>query len=137
MIATGRPLLTIMDAIARYAESQSEDLRCAIAFIDAELRIRPATTSKLPASYSGALDGVPVYPYIGPCGLAAYQKAPVVSENIETDDRWSDGFRALTEELGLKACWSTPVFDSRGAPTPKEIPIGRTDQPGLSKAATA
>jgi signal transduction histidine kinase len=114
MIATGRPLLSILDAIARYVESQAEDARCSISFIDSELRFRPASTPSLPPRYNGAIDGVPVYPYIGPCGLAAYQKKQVISENIETDERWSDGFHALTKDLGLKACWSTPVFDSRG-----------------------
>jgi PAS domain S-box-containing protein len=65
--------------------------------------------------YNGAVDGVPIYPYIGPCGLAAYQKTQVISEDIETDNRWSANFRALTRDLGLKACWSIPVCDSRGA----------------------
>lgn len=115
MIATGRPLLSILDAIARYVESQAEDARCSISFIDSELRFRPASTPNLPPRYNGAIDGVPVYPYIGPCGLAAYQKKQVISEDIETDERWSDVFHALTKDLGLKACWSTPVFDSRGA----------------------
>jgi PAS domain S-box-containing protein len=46
--------------------------------------------------------------------MAAYLKRQVISENIHTDNRWSDGFRALTQQHGLKACWSTPIFDSRG-----------------------
>jgi hypothetical protein len=58
---------------------------------------------------------VPIYPYIGPCGLAAYQKEQVISENIESDERWADGFRALTKSLGLRACWSMPVADPEGA----------------------
>lgn len=114
MIATGRPLLSILDAIARYVESQAEDTRCSISFIDAEMRFRSIATPSLPERYKGAIDGVPVYPYIGPCGLALYQKSPVVSENIATDERWSDGFRALTTGMGMQACWSRPVFDSRG-----------------------
>ena len=114
LIATGRPLVQTLTAIARYVESECEDIRCSIAFIDAELRIRPASAPSLAGKYNGALDGVPIYPYIGPCGLAAYQQAQVISPDIQADDRWSDGFRSLTKELGLQACWSTPVFDSRG-----------------------
>jgi PAS domain S-box-containing protein len=114
LIATGRPLVQTLTAIARYVESECEDIRCSIAFIDAELRIRPASAPSLPAKYNGASDGVPIHPYIGPCGLAAYQQAQVISSDIQADDRWSDGFRALTKELGLVACWSTPVFNSRG-----------------------
>lgn len=114
MIATGRQLVQTLNAIARYVESECEDIRCSVAFIDAELRIRPASAPSLPPKYNGALDGVPIYPYIGPCGLAAYQQAQVISSDIQTDDRWSDGFRSLTKELGLKACWSNPVLDSSG-----------------------
>lgn len=45
--------------------------------------------------------------------MAAYLKQQVISENIEADERWSDRFRAITRQHGLKACWSTPIFDSR------------------------
>jgi PAS domain S-box-containing protein len=114
MIATGRQLVPILNAIAEYIESQCENIRCSVALIDAELRLRPASAPNLPAKYNGALDGVPIYPYIGPCGLAAYQKQQIISQNIAMDNRWSEGFRSLTKELGLKACWSTPVCDSRG-----------------------
>jgi hypothetical protein len=83
MVATGRPLISVLDAICRYVEEQAEDIRCSVAFIDAELRIRPASAPSLSSKYSGGLDGVPVYPYIGPCALAACQKEQVISENIE------------------------------------------------------
>jgi PAS domain S-box-containing protein len=113
-IATGSSLLATLDRISRYVESESENVRCAIAFVDAEFKLRPASAPNLPPQYKGGIDGVPVYPYIGPCGLAAYQKEQVISENIEADERWTDGFRALTKSLGLKACWSTPVANSQG-----------------------
>jgi PAS domain S-box-containing protein len=114
-IASGSPLLATLDRISRYVESGSEDVRCAIAFVDAELKLRPASSLSLPPHYKGGIDGVPIYPYIGPCGLAAHQKEQVISENIESDERWTDGFRALTKSLGLRACWSTPVANSEGA----------------------
>jgi PAS domain S-box-containing protein len=114
MIATGRPLVSVLDAISRYVEQQAEDIRCSITIIDAEHRIRPASAPSLPFKYSGDLDDVLVYPCVAPCGLAAHQKQPVISESIELDERWSDGFRSMTKSFGLKACWSTPICDAGG-----------------------
>lgn len=113
MIARGRPLIEVLDALTAFIQSQAEGTRCSIAFIDAELRIRPASAPSLPAEYNGKLDGVPIFPYIGPCGMAAYLKQQVISENIEADGRWSDGFRSITKQHGLRACWSTPIIDAR------------------------
>jgi PAS domain S-box-containing protein len=112
MIAKGSPLTEVLDALTRLIEYQADGIHCALAFIDAELRIRPASAASMSPEYNGKLDGVPIFPYIGPCGMAAYLKQQVISENIQTDDRWSDGFRSLTKHHGLKACWSTPIFDS-------------------------
>ncbi len=103
-IANGAPLLATLDGISQYIESQCENVRCDIASVDAELKLRPASALSLPSHYKDGIDGVPIYPYIGPCGLAAYQKQQVISENIEADDRWTDGFRVLTKSLGLRAC---------------------------------
>src|SRR5262249_48303416 len=45
------------------------------------------------------------------CGSAAYLRAPVVVEDIATDPRWGM-FKDLPLSKGLRACWSTPIFDS-------------------------
>lgn len=115
MIARGKSLLDVLDALTRFIESQANGIHCAVSFIDAELHIRPVSAPTLPAEYNGKIDGVPIYPYIGPCGMAAYLKKQVISENIEEDDRWSEGFRTLTRQHGLKAAWSTPILDSHGS----------------------
>jgi PAS domain S-box-containing protein len=117
MIARGKLLPEVLDALARFIESQADGIHCSISFVDGEFRIRPTSAPTLPSEYNGKLDGVPIFPYIGPCGMAAYMKRQVISESIEADDRWSDGFRSLTREHGLKACWSTPIFDSQGSVT--------------------
>jgi PAS domain S-box-containing protein len=114
MIATRQPLAETLNFIAKSVEDRCDDVRCSIAFVDAELRFHVAVAPNLPAEYCCALDGVPVYPYIGPCGLAAHRKERIISESIETDARWTDDFRAFTKGLGLQACWSTPALDSHG-----------------------
>jgi PAS domain S-box-containing protein len=113
LIAMGSPLADVLDALTRFIESQAEGIYGALAFIDSELRIRPASFPSLPPEYSGKVDGVPIFPYIGPCGMAAYLNQQVISEDIGADKRWSDEFRSLTRQHGLKAAWSTPILDSR------------------------
>jgi PAS domain S-box-containing protein len=135
MIATGRQVVPILDAIAHFVEAECGDVRSSVSFIDPELRIRTASSPNLSPKYKTVTDGVPIHRYIGPCGLAAYQKQQIISENIETDKRWSSEFRTLARDLDLKACWSTPVHDSHGkviatfalyalkpgAPTPRHL----------------
>lgn len=102
MIARGNSLPKVLDALTQFIETHADGIHCSISFVDAEFRIRPASAPTLPSEYNGKLDGVPIFPYIGPCGMAAYLKQQVISENIEADDRWSDGFRSLTRQHGLK-----------------------------------
>jgi len=115
MIARGNSLPKVLDALTQFIETQADGIHCSMSFVDAEFRIRPASAPTLPSEYNGKLDGVPIFPYIGPCGMAAYLKQQVISENIEADDRWSEGFRSLTRQHGLKACYSRPILDSRGS----------------------
>jgi hypothetical protein len=63
-IANGAPLLATRDGISQYVESQCENVRCAIAFVDAELKLRPASAPSLPSHYKDGIDGVPICPYI-------------------------------------------------------------------------
>src|SRR5690606_26581415 len=50
---------------------------------------------------------------VGSCGTAAFEKRDVISEDILADPLWDD-WREFFVPLGLRACWSKPVFDSSG-----------------------
>ena len=67
----------------------------------------------LPREFTQAVDGEPIGPCAGSCGTAAYRGEPVVVEDIATDPLW-EKYRAGALQHGLRACWSTPIFDSRG-----------------------
>ena len=58
-----------------------------------------------------AIDGQPIGPSAGSCGTAAYRREPVIVEDIATDPLW-DGYREVALAHGLRACWSTPIFDA-------------------------
>ena len=91
----------------------SPDLVCSILSVDQQGFLHPLSGPSLPEEYSASIEGVAIGPTVGSCGSAAYSRSPVAVTDIETDSRW-DGFRELPLASGLKACWSSPICDSRG-----------------------
>ena len=76
--------------------------------IDAGGLVHPLGGPSLPEDYSRALDGVAIGPDIGSCGSAAFYGKPVLAMDIDTDPRWQP-FKTRPLEVGLRACWSTPI----------------------------
>ena len=76
--------------------------------VDSDGLIHPLGGPSLPDDYSRELDGIAIGPDIGSCGSAAYYGTPVLAEDLDTDPRWQP-YKARPLEVGLKACWSTPI----------------------------
>jgi diguanylate cyclase (GGDEF)-like protein len=112
-VACGEPLAAVADLLCRQAEALAPDAICSILAVDAEGLLHPLAAPSLPPAYSAALDGLPAGPRTGSCGTAAFRNQPVMVTDIAADPLW-DGFRTLTEPLGLRACWSTPIRDNEG-----------------------
>jgi PAS domain S-box-containing protein len=113
MIAGGEPLAEVLTTLLCFIERQSEDILCSILVLEDDgRRLRHCAAPRLPPEYVEAIDGLPIGPAVGSCGTAAFRRAAVHVENIATDPLWAD-FRALAEKHGLRACWSTPIFDVR------------------------
>ena len=53
-------------------------------------------------------------PRQGSCGTAAFFGRPVYVTDIDTDPLWAD-YRELALAHGLRACWSTPIFNDQAA----------------------
>jgi GAF domain-containing protein len=73
--------------------------------------VRGGASPDLPEDYVRAMDGLPIGPRAGSCGTAAFTREPVIVGDIETDPLWSN-YRAMALKHDLRACWSTPIFDS-------------------------
>ncbi|MEG8013420.1 putative bifunctional diguanylate cyclase/phosphodiesterase [Sphingomonas sp. 22R3R2A-7] len=56
---------------------------------------------------------MPIGPYAGSCGTAAYFGIDIAVTDIRSDLRWAD-HRHLVEPHGLRACWSMPIVNARG-----------------------
>ena len=67
----------------------------------------------LPSLYLQAIDGLAIGPAEGSCGTAAYSGKQVIVSDISTDPLWKK-YKQLALTVGLKACWSNPLFNPMG-----------------------
>lgn len=65
----------------------------------------------LPGEYVGAIEGLEIGAGRGSCGTAAYWGKRVIVSDIATDPLWQ-GYKEIALPVGLKACWSQPVFNN-------------------------
>ena len=90
------------------AESDSYILT-SILLIDGS-NLRHGAAPSLPKAYTSLIDGQPYGPCAGSCGTAAYRGRPVYVTDIANDPLWAE-FKDFALPHGLRACWSTPIFD--------------------------
>ncbi|MFN0111335.1 MAG: PAS domain S-box protein [Blastocatellia bacterium] len=116
MIATGRELTVVLDRIARLIEDVAGNLRCVIFQLDSEgdyLSIKAAPG--MSKEFCEALQALPVGIRNGTCGACITEKEPQISADITCDSRWAD-FLEFALSYGIRASWSTPVFDANRNP---------------------
>ena len=112
LIAQGAPLPKILDLLLGVIQFQSPGLLCSILLLDPDgIHVRHGAARGLPEAYIRRVDGEPIGPRAGSCGTAAFRREPVVVEDIATDPLWDD-YRELALQHGLRAGWSTPIFDA-------------------------
>jgi signal transduction histidine kinase len=115
MIAQGLPLSEILEAIARWVESQSRDgVLASLILLDREgQHLQHGAAPSLPKVFTDTINGVQIGPAVGSCGTAAFTRQPVFVEDIAQDPLWA-GIRELALPHGLRACWSTPLIAGSG-----------------------
>ena len=114
MVARGLPLRDSLEALLRMIEARFDNMLSSILLLDADgVHVRHGAAPSLPRPYMEAIDGAAIGPRAGSCGTAAYRRAPVIVEDITTDELWTD-YRDLALAHGLRACWSTPILDTSG-----------------------
>lgn len=127
-IASGVPLTQALTELCVTAETASPGMFCSVLLVAEDGRhLRHGAAPNLPESFCRAIDGIAIGPVAGSCGTAVHREATVIVEDIATDPLWAD-IKLLALPLGLRACWSTPIFDASRAvlgtlafyyPTPK------------------
>jgi diguanylate cyclase (GGDEF)-like protein/PAS domain S-box-containing protein len=112
-LADEMPIAEIADRLCRRVEQIAPDVVCSLLHVDAEGLVHPLGGPSLPEDYSRALDGVAIGPDVGSCGSAAYHGEPVLSIDLDTDPRWAP-YKTRPLQVGLRACWSTPIKGKDG-----------------------
>jgi diguanylate cyclase (GGDEF)-like protein/PAS domain S-box-containing protein len=113
-IAVQRPLAQSLAQIAHLHEAMNPDALCSLLLLDESGRhVLHGAAPSLPEAYSRSLHGLEIGDAHGSCGTAAWRGERVVVADIATHPYW-ENYKSLALMHGLKACWSTPVFGSRG-----------------------
>src|SRR5579872_214925 len=102
------PITDIADQLCRRVEEIAPDVVASLLHVDSEGLVHPLGGPSLPDDYSRALDGVAIGPDVGSCGSAAYFGKAVLAMDIDTDPRWQP-YKTRPLEVGLRACWSSPI----------------------------
>src|ERR1700719_2793309 len=114
MVATGRPLVVILDGLCRLVDTLCDKSLALILLIDPNGRcLRRGAGPSLPEAFMAAMDGGEIGPCVGSCGTAAYRKEQVIVSDIVTDPLWAN-YRELALAYGLRSGWSTPILSSDG-----------------------
>jgi PAS domain S-box-containing protein len=115
LIARGAPLRESLDTLLRVLEAQCSEMLCSILLLDSDgIHVRHGAAPSLPDGFIRGIDGQVIGPQAGSCGTAAFRHQPVVVEDIATDPLW-ESYRQAALAHGLRACWSTPIFDGQRA----------------------
>src|SRR5262245_39350192 len=113
MIDGGRPMAETLNALLQMVQAQSQEMLCSILLLDRDwLHVCHGAAPSLPADYVKAIDGAAIGPCAGSCGTAMFRREPVFVADIENDPLWAD-YKHLALPHGLRACWSTPIFDAQ------------------------
>ncbi len=112
MVARGDSLPEILNTLCLLVQEQANGALASILLVQGDRVFRGAAPT-LPKAYTDAIDGAQIGPSAGSCGTAAYLGKQVIVEDVATDPLW-ENYRDLALPYGLRACWSTPVFSSKG-----------------------
>jgi len=115
MVASGRPMSDILEALCRFVESTVSGCCCSIVLLDPDgTKLQEAIAPSLPDEFNDAVRGWPLHRIGGPCQVAARDNIQVIMSDVASDDRWRNNWRALAQRHGLRSCWSTPIVSQAG-----------------------
>ena len=111
----GRSLEEVLSRHLLAVEAMADtDLLTSILLLDSDRkRLWHAAAPSLPQSYCEAINGAEIGPSAGSCGTAAFAGHAIYVTDISTDPLWKD-YRHIASPHGLRACWSTPIYDDQG-----------------------
>lgn len=115
-IAAGHSAERCIATLGRHAALLRPGLRIAALIADRERqRFERVVSPQLGEGFTQALIGTAIGPEpIGTCGWAVHHARVFDCPDLESNSRWSPGWRALCGSLGIRAVRSVPVIDAHG-----------------------
>lgn len=113
MVAQGEELQATLEKLCVEVEHILLGAVASVLTLDDRGRQHPCAGPGLPSGYSMALDDLEIGPKAGSCWSAAFFGEAVIVEDIENDPRCND-FKTLALSCGLSACYSNPIYSSKG-----------------------
>lgn len=115
MIHGNASLSAVLDELVKGVGEILPDAVASVLLLDDDsVHFRHGSAPSLPEPYNQSMDGIAIGPQAGTCGAAMYHRRRVIVEDIGTDPLW-ENYRELALGAGLRACWSTPLFDGTDA----------------------
>lgn len=113
MVAQGDELEEALTTLCLEVEHLLPGALASVLTLDDHGLLHPRAAPNLPKAFSNSIDTLQIGPMVGSCGSAAFLGEVVTVSDIEHDPRWVE-FRHLAVPLGLRACFSSPIFGSKG-----------------------
>ncbi len=114
MLTTEAPLDKILETIIRDVECENPQMHCSILLVDEDTkRLLFGAAPSLPDSFKIFSQGVEIGLGAGSCGTAAFTGERVIIGDLHSHP-YSDRCREVLENIGMRSCWSEPVFSSNG-----------------------
>lgn len=108
------PLRAIIDELTELVGEMVPGSLGSVMLADPETgRLSIQDTSCLPPEAVAGFQDVTPGVGRGSCAAAFHAKQPVIVEDTSTDPRWAE-IRDAAAKLGIRSCWSLPVFSGHG-----------------------
>ncbi len=116
MVARGRPLTDVLEALCRFVENTTPDCCCSVLLVDPSgAHLQFGAAPSLPPGLIEAVISLPVTPESGACATAVSLNQQVIASDILSETRWvSSGWNSVALKHGMRACWSTPISSQHG-----------------------
>ena len=114
IIASGSPLDECLTTLCAAVSRLNPGVRAAIMLADREKTkfLRPIAPDLFP-TFADGLAGAPIDDtHIGTCGEAIHNSTSVTCRDIASDENWSEPWRTLCIDHGVRACHSTPILNA-------------------------
>lgn len=118
LTASGHPLDECLAAVCTSVSELSPRTRACFLLTDVQRQqFDRSIAPYLSSSFKQGLENAPINDlFIGTCGEAVYRCQPITCTDIANDRRWSQQWRELCLNQGIRACHSVPVLGKDDLP---------------------